>query len=118
MNQHGEAQVVGGVAHKVEGFFRACLDKPEGLTGEQGAIVPASNTKSLVVQDDLADAVREGRFHIYTVAHVTEALALLLGAPCGEPDADGTYPPESVFGRVQTRLANFNDRIAASRGAG
>jgi len=31
----GKVQVVGGVAYKVEGFFRACEEKPGGLTGGQ-----------------------------------------------------------------------------------
>ena len=114
MNQRGEAQIVGGVAHKVEGFFRACTDKPAGLTGTQGAIVPNTNARSLVVEGDLVDAVAAGRFHLWTVSRIDEALELLLEMPAGEADANGEYPPESVFGRVAARLRGFNEAIAAT----
>lgn len=112
MNQHGVAQVVGGVARKVEGFYRSCLDKPEGLTGAQGAIVPAANARNLVLKSEVTEALAAGRFHLWTVAHVTEALELLLATPVGEPDANGDYPPDSIFGRVVARLTQFNSAIA------
>lgn len=112
MNQHGEAQIVGGVLNKVEGFYRACLDKPEGLTGTQGAIVPATNARTIVVSDELTADVAAGRFHLWTVSHIEEALELLLGAPAGELTAEGVYPPDSIFGRVVARLVEFNEAIA------
>jgi len=112
MNQHGQAQVVGGVARKAEGFYRACLDKPNGLTGDQGVIVPAGNARNLVLKEEVADAIAAGQFHIWTVASVTEALELLLAAPVGEADTAGAYPPDSVFGRVMARLESFNASIA------
>jgi predicted ATP-dependent protease len=119
MNQHGEAQIVGGVLNKVEGFYRACLDKPEGLTGTQGAIVPATNARTIVVSDELTADVAAGRFHLWTVSHIEEALELLLGAPAGELSAEGVYPPDSIFGRVVARLVEFNEAIASTvRGPG
>ena len=108
MNQRGEAQVVGGVVHKVEGFFRACKSAPEGLTGTQGAIVPARNVRNLVLEEEVQDAVASGKFHLWAVDGIDDALELLLDTPCGEPDADGNYPPDSIFGRVTAQLAAFN----------
>lgn len=112
MNQHGVAQVVGGVARKVEGFYRSCQDKPGGLTGSQGVIIPAANARNLVLRTEVADAVADGRFHIWTAAGVADALELLLGMPVGAADADGAYPPDSVYGRAVARLAGFNAAIA------
>lgn len=112
MNQHGFAQVVGGVARKVEGFYRACLDKPNGLTGSQGVIVPAGNARNLVLRADVTEAIAAGRFHVWTINHIDEALELLLATPVGQADADGSYPADSVSGRVMARLAAFNAAIA------
>jgi predicted ATP-dependent protease len=114
MNQRGEAQVVGGVAYKVEGFFRTCRDKADGLTGSQGLIVPSKNARSLVLDDEVQTAVSAGRFHVWTVAHVEEALELLLDAPCGTADEKGDYPPDSIFGRVIAQLSLFNEALAAA----
>ena len=55
----------------------------------------------------ITEAAAAGRFSIYAVERVEEAMELLTGQPAGHRDADGIYPPESVNGRVQTRLAEW-----------
>jgi predicted ATP-dependent protease len=114
VSQAGRAQAIGGARWKIEGFFRVCAAATGGLTGTQGVIVPEANRVNLVLRDDVAAAVAEGRFHLGSVATVEDALALLLGRPAGSLDADGHYPPDSVFGRVAARIAAF-DRILATR---
>jgi predicted ATP-dependent protease len=114
INQQGEAQVIGGVHHKVEGFFRACREGG-GLTGDQGVILPAQNVKNLVVRDEVRDAVVAGRFHLWSVRTADEALELLLGRPCGERDATGAYPDDSIYGAVMRTLRGF-DAILQARG--
>lgn len=106
VNQLGEAQAVGGVHHKVEGFFKACAHKP--LTGDQGVIVPISNADSLVLNDDVVAAVNDGRFHLYTVRRIEEAAELFTGLPAGKPNKTGIYPDDTLYGRVQRRLAAFD----------
>jgi predicted ATP-dependent protease len=114
VSQAGRAQAIGGARWKIEGFFRVCATAPGGLTGAQGVIVPDANRINLVLRDDVAAAVAEGRFHLWSVASVEDALALLLGRPAGSADADGRYPPDSIYGRVAARIAAF-DRILAAR---
>ncbi len=114
VNQAGHAQAIGGAKDKVEGFFRVCQAKPGGLTGTQGVIVPDANRAHLVLCDEVADAVAAGRFHVHAVDTVAEAAELLLGLTAGSADERGNYPPGSLFGRVATRLAEF-DRILAAR---
>jgi len=116
VNQLGQAQAVGGVHWKIEGFFRVCAAQPGGLTGTQGVVVPAANRVSLVLRDELAEAVRAGRFHIWSMASVEDAAALLIGREPGVADAAGNYPPDSIFGRAAARLSAF-DRILAERAA-
>ncbi|MBI3372652.1 MAG: AAA family ATPase [Betaproteobacteria bacterium] len=115
VNQLGLSQAIGGVHHKIEGFFRTCREAGP-LTGTQGVIVPRANEPNLVLSRTVSEAVRTGQFHVWSVAHVEDAIALMLDAPVGIPDARGDYPHESVFGRVAATLARFEralDRVGA-----
>jgi len=105
VNQRGEVQAIGGVNAKVEGFFDIC--RLRGLTGEQGVLIPAANVQHLMLREDLVEAVGEGRFHVYAVASVDEALAVLTGVPAGERDGNGAFPPDSVNQRVAARLSRL-----------
>ncbi len=105
VNQHGYIQPVGGVTRKVEGFFEAC--RRQGLTGTQGVVLPAANRPHLMLRAEVVAAVRAGQFHLYTISTLDEGLALLTGLPPGQPDEHGEYPPETVHGAVQRRLAHF-----------
>ena len=107
VNQKGDIQAIGGVTQKIEGFFALC--KKRGLTGKQGVLIPVSNVKDLVLNDEVVDAVKEGRFHIYPIAHINEGIELMMGHPAGERDAAGNFPADSVHGRVYARLKAFAD---------
>jgi lon-related putative ATP-dependent protease len=102
MNQHGTAQVIGGVNEKIEGFFDIC--KTRGLTGNQGVLIPADNVKHLMLRSDVVEAARDGQFSIYPVATIDEAITLLTGITAGQRDAEGRFPEESINGRVEKRL--------------
>ena len=78
-------------------------------------MLPTANAVNLVLRDEVSEAVAAGRFHLYTVDRVEEAIELFAGMPAGEIDAAGAYPPESVYGRVQAKLARF-DATLAERG--
>ncbi len=103
MDQHGTAQPVGGVNEKIEGFFRAC--DMRGLTGEQGVILPEANIRNCMLDDDVLEAVRAGRFHVWAVRDVDEALELLTGRPAGRRGADGRYPDGTLHRLVDERIA-------------
>ncbi|WP_455365142.1 Lon protease family protein [Kaarinaea lacus] len=107
INQLGHVQAIGGVNEKIEGFFDVCDTR--NLTGDQGVIIPKSNVKHLMLRYDVVDAARLGKFHIYPVETVEQALELLTGLPVGEPDEDGNYPEDSLNGIVQNRLQELND---------
>lgn len=111
INQRGQIQSIGGVNEKIEGFFDLC--RARGLTGKQGVIIPTANLENLVLRQDVVDAAREGRFHVYPVSSVDEGIALLTGIPAGEL-TDGAYPSDSINGRVVSRLARFAEKQRAS----
>ncbi len=105
VNQHGQVQAVGGVTEKIEGFFDVC--RQNGLTGQQGALIPASNRQHLMLRDDVVEAVRGGQFHIWVAEKVDDGLPLLTGLPAGEPDASGAYPEGTLHRAVADRLASY-----------
>jgi lon-related putative ATP-dependent protease len=102
VDQHGRIQAVGGVTAKIEGFFDVC--KARGLTGSQGVLIPAQNVRHLTLREEVVEAVRAGKFHIYPIAIVDEGIALLTDRDAGELQEDGTYPEETIHALVAARL--------------
>ena len=102
VNQYGEAQAIGGVNEKIEGFFRLCAAR--GLSGDQGVIVPHSNLRNLVLHQDVVDAMADGKFHVYGVNHVDEALHLLLGREPGAANNEGEFPVGTINADIIKRL--------------
>ena len=102
INQKGEVQAIGGVNQKIEGFFRTAQEK--GLTGEQGVIIPRSNIQNLMLEEEVVEAVRKGKFHIYTVSTVDQAMEILTGLPAGERKPDGTFEEGTLNYLVDEKL--------------
>ncbi len=101
INQHGEVQPIGAVNEKIEGFFDVCRER--GLKGEEGVIIPRANVQHLMLREDVAAAIAEGRFAIHAVTSVDDAFTLLSGAT----DLDA---------RVGKRLSALNEAARAARG--
>jgi predicted ATP-dependent protease len=111
VNQYGQVQVIGGVNEKIEGFFDVC--RAQGMTGEQGVLIPASNVKHLMLRPDVVAAVAAGRFHVYPVETIDQGIELLTGTPAGERDAQGEFPAGSVNQRVEARLLELAEKRQA-----
>jgi predicted ATP-dependent protease len=109
VNQHGEIQAIGGATAKIEGFFDVCKEK--GLTGEQGVIIPAANVATLMLREDVVEAVAAGQFHIYPVKTIDEGIAILTGAPAGQRGPDGRFPQSTVNRRVDDALRELALRL-------
>ncbi|WP_058486304.1 ATP-binding protein [Defluviitalea phaphyphila] len=105
INQKGEIQPIGGVSYKIEGFFKFC--KSKGLTGEQGVIIPYQNIKDLVLNDEVIEAVKQGKFHIYPISHVNEGMEILMGVAAGNKNEKGKFSKESIHGKVYDKLKRF-----------
>lgn len=116
VDQHGRMQAIGAVNEKIEGFFDICARR--GLTGEQGVLIPQTNVKHLMLRADVVAACRDGRFHVWPISHVDEAIELLTGTPAGEPDEQGVVPEGSVNYRVAARLIEFSSLRQAYAGHG
>lgn len=102
VNQKGEVQPIGGVNQKIEGFFAVC--KAKGLTGTQGVIIPETNIEDLMLRNEVVDAVKAGKFHIYSVKSIDQGIELLTGVKAGDKDDKGNYPKGTINYSVDKKL--------------
>ncbi|MGE4194946.1 MAG: Lon protease family protein [Pseudodesulfovibrio sp.] len=105
VSQSGAVMAVGGVNRKIEGFFEVCRRRK--LTGRQGVILPADNVVNLMLKDEIVEAVDQGKFHIFPVTTIEEAMFILTGLRCGTRGKNGKYPLGTLYRKVDQRLAEL-----------
>ncbi len=105
IDQHGHIQPIGAVTEKIEGFFDTCLDV--GLTGAQGVIIPRANLDNLMLRHDVLEYCAEGRFHVYAVETIQEALEAFTGCEAGSLDDQGEYAEGSLLRRAVDRAYEY-----------
>ncbi|MFZ5985728.1 MAG: Lon protease family protein [Bacillota bacterium] len=110
VNQKGEIQPIGGATEKIEGFFELC--KLRGLDGKHGVIIPYQNIKNLVLNDEVLDAVKEGKFSIYAVKTIDEGIEILTGKKAGQRKEDGSYPAGTINYLVYEKLKKYAQTVA------
>lgn len=105
VNQKGEIQPIGGVNEKIEGFFNIC--KSRGLNGLHGVMIPKLNEKNLNLSDEVVEAVKEGKFHIYTISTIEQGIEILTGVPAGKKDETGRFPAGSINCLAYAKLRKY-----------
>ena len=114
VNQWGEIQPIGGVNEKIEGFYHICKEK--GLTGKQGVLIPVQNVKNLMLEDEVLEAVKKGKFHIWSVGHIAEGIEILTGISAGNVrDANGQFPSDTIFAKVEDRFNKMYEAAEAKK---
>jgi predicted ATP-dependent protease len=109
VNQRGMIQPIGGVNFKIEGFYAVC--KAKGLTGKQGVIIPKSNERHLMLNDEVVAAVTAGSFHIWSIETIEEGIEILTGMKAGNRGKNGKYPKGTLYHLVDTRLARMGELL-------
>jgi len=109
VNQKGEVQAISGVNEKVEGFFEVCKDK--GFTEEQGVLIPESNVQNLMLKEEVVEAAREGKFHIYPVKTIDQGIEILTGVKAGARRPDGSFEEGTVNYRVDEHLKAMAEKL-------
>lgn len=112
IDQVGHVLAIGAVNEKIEGFYDACRDL--GLTGTQGVIIPRANTGDLMLREDVVADCAAGRFHVFAVDRIEEALTLFTGKPAGKRGRNGKYPAESVLGIAVARAREYWQKVASA----
>lgn len=111
VNQRGKIQPIGGVNHKIEGFYAVC--KAKGLTGEQGVLIPKSNERHLMLKEEVVEAIAAGRFHVWSIETIEQGIELLTGVSAGQADKNGRFRKDTVFHAVDQALKKMHDRMHA-----
>jgi predicted ATP-dependent protease len=109
VNQRGRIQPIGGVNHKIEGFYAVC--KAKGLTGTQGVMIPKANERHLMLKEEVLEAVKKGQFHVWSIETIEQGIELLTGMPAGEPDKNGRFPKGTVYHQVAQALRKMFSRM-------
>ena len=113
VNQKGEVQAIGGVNQKIEGYYDLC--KLRGLSGDQGVVIPESNVQNLMLREDVVEAIKNSKFHIYPVKTIDEGIEVLTGVPAGEKNDAGEYPEGSINSLAQKRLDEMAELLTPKK---
>lgn len=105
VNQKGQIQPIGGVNEKIEGYFQVC--KTRGLDGSHGVMIPIQNVDNLQLSDEIIEAVKNQKFHVYAVSTIEEGIEVLTGVPAGKKDKDGHFPAGTVNYLVYEKLKKY-----------
>jgi len=60
-----------------------------------------------MLNEEVVEAVRNGRFHIFPISSIDEGIELLTGVKAGDRKSDGSYELGSVHYRVDKRLTDM-----------
>ena len=101
----GEIQPIGGVNEKIEGFFDICNRR--GLTGDQGVLIPIQNVKDLCLKDEVIQAVKNKKFHIYPVKNIDEGIYVLMGEKAGKKNKNHSFTKDSIHFKAMKKLQYF-----------
>jgi lon-related putative ATP-dependent protease len=115
VNQHGMIQPIGGVNHKIEGFYAVC--KAKGLNGLQGVVIPKTNERHLMLKEEVVEAINAGRFHVWSIETIEQGIEILTGVVAGVADKHGRFPKGTVFYQVNMALKKMHDRMHAEEAA-
>ncbi|MGX3066902.1 S16 family serine protease [Ursidibacter arcticus] len=104
IDQFGNVLSVGGVNQKIEGFFNICQARE--LTGKQGVIIPSVCLSHLSLKPEVLSAIKEQRFHIWTVENVSEAIQILLQHAFYDEDLPEDSEQSSIYALVHQQIEN------------
>ena len=106
VNQRGEIQPIGGVTEKVEGFYSICREI--SFTGNQGVIIPETNIKNLILNDEIKKSIEKGEFHIYPVKTIDDGIRILTDMEPGEKTRRGTFPAHTFNHLAEKKLKDLS----------
>jgi lon-related putative ATP-dependent protease len=73
MNQLGQAQPVGGIKEKIEGFFEICKYRNHFPAY---VIIPHQNINDLILKEEVIQYIKEKKFKIYAVKNIDEVIKI------------------------------------------
>ena len=70
-------------------------------------MIPKLNEKNLNLSDEVVQAVKENKFHIYAISTIEQGIELLTGVPAGKKDETGRFPAGSINSLAYARLRKY-----------
>ena len=74
-------------------------------------MIPESNIQNLMLKEETVDAVKAGKFHIYSAKTIDEGIEVLTGVKAGERRQDGNFEEETVNYRVDKHLREMAEKL-------
>jgi len=108
VNQNGEIQPIGGVNQKIEGFYEVC--KAKGITGKQGVLIPQANIDDLMLKQEIVNAVKAKKFHLYAIKTIDEGIEILTGFMAGKHTRSG-FEKNSINDLVMKKLDDYATKL-------
>ena len=84
-----------------------------GLTGDQGCMIPYPNVQNLMLKEEVVQAIKDGKFHIWPVRTIDEGIEVLTARPAGVRKEDGTFEEGTINDLVQKRLQEMAEAVKA-----
>ena len=78
-----------------------------GFTGSQGCVIPSANAGELMLNPEVVAACADGKFSVYAVDTIEQALELFTGMPAGAVDGEGDYPAGTLLNLAQCRAREY-----------
>ena len=74
-------------------------------------MIPESNVQNLMLKEEVVEAVKAGKFNIYSVKTIDEGIEVLTGTKAGQRGADGTFEEGTVNYLVDKQLREMADKL-------
>ena len=105
IDQRGQILCVGDINRKIEGFYRLC--QQHGAVTDAGVVIPRTNLRDLMLDDDVVQAVHDGQFSIYAVANIDDVIELFTAMDAGKEDDKHEFPAGSFNALMHDSLKQF-----------
>lgn len=104
IDQMGDIQAVGGVNHKIEGFYDLCKLRQQK---DAGVIIPKICIEQLSLRNDLNQAIKNNEFNLWTIDSIEQAVELLFDKKLDEII-------EIINNRLDGKNSNKNNSLLTS----
>ena len=64
-----------------------------------------------MLKEEIVEAVKADKFHIYSVKTIDEGIELLTGIKAGEKQKDGTFPKDTINYLVNQKLREMAKKL-------
>lgn len=105
IDQRGQILCIGDINRKIEGYYRLCLH--HGGLEDAGVVIPKTNLRDLMLDDDVVQAVADGQFTINAVSTLDDVIELFTDMDSGSEDDKREFPVGSFNALVQDSLKQF-----------